>query len=78
VPRSTCRNDLHPYTAGGRPECSLPAHLYAVDRKTYDLLWTVEVPGKPTSPVASDGRLIVGTDLGWLVSFGPTSAADPG
>jgi outer membrane protein assembly factor BamB len=52
-------------------------NVYAVDRKTNDLLWTVEVPGSPTSPVASDGRLIVGTDLGWLLSFGPAATTDP-
>lgn len=53
-------------------------NVYAVDRKTDDLLWTAEVPGRPTSPVASDGRLIVGTDLGWLLSFGPDAATAPG
>jgi eukaryotic-like serine/threonine-protein kinase len=52
--------------------------IYAVDRITGDVLWTAGVQGSPSSPVAADGHLIVGTELGHLISLGEAPASqDP-
>ena len=49
-------------------------HIYAVDGESGTELWQVEVTGSPTIPVVVGGRVVVGTDLGVLVSI----AADGG
>ena len=43
--------------------------VYAVDTESGTELWRVEVTGSPTIPVVVDGRVVVGTDLGMLVSI---------
>ena len=43
--------------------------VYAVDTESGTELWRVEVSGSPTIPVVVDGRVVVGTDLGVLVSI---------
>jgi eukaryotic-like serine/threonine-protein kinase len=50
-------------------------HIYAVDLQTREVLWTEAVPGSPSSPVAAGGHLIVGTELGHLISFGDAPGA---
>jgi outer membrane protein assembly factor BamB len=43
--------------------------IYAVDTESGTELWRVEVTGSPTIPVVVGGRVVVGTDLGVLVSI---------
>jgi outer membrane protein assembly factor BamB len=43
--------------------------VHAVDRASGDVLWSREIDGLPMGPVAAYGRLIVGTELGQLVSL---------
>jgi outer membrane protein assembly factor BamB len=42
-------------------------NLHAVETTTGGALWTVPVNGEPGVPVVSDGRVIVGTNLGKLI-----------
>ena len=43
--------------------------VYALDALTGDEQWRIAIEGRPTIPVVVDGRVVVGTDLGKVVSL---------
>jgi outer membrane protein assembly factor BamB len=52
--------------------------VYAVDRTSGEVLWSEEVGSVPLGPVAAEGRLIVGTELGQLISLVEAAGGPPG
>jgi outer membrane protein assembly factor BamB len=68
-PMSVVRDTLYVGSQDGR--------VYAVDRGSREILWSMEIDGRPMGPVAADGRLIVGTELGQLVSLVEAPHASP-
>ena len=48
-------------------------NIHAIDIATHSELWTIAVAGTPSSPAIVDGRIIVGTSLGRVVSIVGTS-----
>jgi outer membrane protein assembly factor BamB len=57
---------------------SQDGHVYAIDRGTQELLWTVEGDAQLGVPVVAEGRLLVGTELGLLMSFVEPPEAESG
>lgn len=49
--------------------------IHAFDIATGREIWTFAIPGVPGSPAIVDGRIVVGTDLGKVVSVNSSAAA---
>jgi outer membrane protein assembly factor BamB len=56
---------------------SQDGRVYAVDRSSGSVLWSREAGGSALGPVAADGRLIVSTEMGRLVSLVEAPHASP-
>ncbi len=49
--------------------------LMAVDLATGEVLWTFGTKGDPSAPSVLDGRIVVGTTLGQVITIGGGDAA---